>query len=411
MKMAIMLSGTSMSGGVYVVLQHASYLVDRGHDVIILSKKVLPLAELSWHPDSCRLKTMTIKEAEDDHFDVIIATFWVTVYWLHRIQAKAYVYFNQSVESRFYFEEQKFERGLAEATYLSGAFLFTEATWIKEYVHERYGIGAWLVRNGIRKDVYSSDGPAIQQREQGKLRILVEGPLGVSFKNVERTIELCQRSSADEVWLLTSSEVADDLNVDRVFSRVPVVETPAIYRSCDVLVKLSYIEGMFGPPLEMFHCGGTAIVYDVSGHDEYIVNGKNAIVVPTDDEDAVICAINRLKSDNNELDCLKAGAVHTATQWHCWSESSAEFEKGLRHIMADEYLMPTTVFRQRMKIMAEIFMNYQNTCISLHEMAMKNGEATAHVQSVQNQLNEVMNSLAWKIGRAITWLPRRLLQF
>ena len=51
-----------------------------------------------------------------------------------------------------------------------------------------------------------------------------------------------------------------------------------IYRSCDVIVKLSYVEGMFGPPLEMFHCGGTSIVYDVTGHDEYIVHGKNGLV-------------------------------------------------------------------------------------------------------------------------------------
>lgn len=70
---------------------------------------------------------------------------------------------------------------------------------------------------------------------------------------------------------------------------------PEIYRSCDVIVKLSYIEGMFGPPLEMFHCGGTAIVYDVTGHDEYIVHEKNALVVKTDDDKQVINYIKWIK--------------------------------------------------------------------------------------------------------------------
>jgi hypothetical protein len=42
-------------------------------------------------------------------------------------------------------------------------------------------------------------------------------------------------------------------------------DTPLVYRSCDILGKLSYVEGMFGPPLEMFHCGWTAIVYNVTG--------------------------------------------------------------------------------------------------------------------------------------------------
>lgn len=42
---------------------------------------------------------------------------------------------------------------------------------------------------------------------------------------------------------------------------------------------------MFGPPLEMFHCGGTSIVYDVTGHDEYIVHDKNGLVAKTDDDE------------------------------------------------------------------------------------------------------------------------------
>jgi glycosyltransferase involved in cell wall biosynthesis len=108
----------------------------------------------------------------------------------------------------------------------------------------------------------------------------VEGPLGVSYKNVEKTIELCRQAEVDEIWLLTSSEVTDYPGVNRCFSRVPITETAAIYRSCDLLVKLSYVEGMFGPPLEMFHCGGTALVYDVTGHDEYIRHQQNSIVVP-----------------------------------------------------------------------------------------------------------------------------------
>jgi len=96
----------------------------------------------------------------------------------------------------------------------------------------------------------------------------------VFFKNVEKTIELCLQSDADEIWLLTSTEISEYPGVDKCFSRVAIEKTPEIYRSCDVLVKLSYVEGMFGPPLEMFHCGGTAIVYDVTGHDEYIKHKK-----------------------------------------------------------------------------------------------------------------------------------------
>ena len=159
----------------------------------------------------------------------------------------------------------------------------------------------------------------------GKLRVLVEGPVDVDFKNVPKTVELCKESNADEIWLLTSSKIKNYEGCDRVFSCVPITETPKIYRSCDVIVKLSYVEGMFGPPLEMFHCGGTAITYDVTGYDEYIENGVNALVAKKDDERKVVEYINTLKRDEALLKQLKENALCTARKWISWENSSDLF--------------------------------------------------------------------------------------
>jgi glycosyltransferase involved in cell wall biosynthesis len=110
-----------------------------------------------------------------------------------------------------------------------------------------------------------------------------------------------------------------------VFERVSVESTPTVYRSCDVLVKLSQVEGMYGPPLEMFHCGGTTVTYDVTGHEEYVEDGTNGIVVTMNDEQGVIDAVRRLKRDRSLLNRLRAGALATAATWPDWSESSSHF--------------------------------------------------------------------------------------
>jgi len=144
---------------------------------------------------------------------------------------------------------------------------------------------------------------------------------------VPKTIELCRKSNADEIWLLTSSDIESYDGIDKVFSKVSIFDTPLIYRSCDVIVKLSYVEGMFGPPLEMFHCGGTAIVYDVTGYDEYISHNNNALVVKTGDEAQVIKFINKLKEDSELLHRLKIGALETAKQWDNWSSQVDKFEE------------------------------------------------------------------------------------
>lgn len=323
MKIAIILATTSISGGLNVVLEHAGHLVRAGHcvDLVILSGG--RLKNLVWHRNGDYFKIIELWQAMRNYYDIVIATFWTTCMKAHMVPANHYIYFVQSIESRFY--STKMEQAQAEATYLMGFEVITEATWIKRYLADRYGIVSWLVRNGVEKKIYL---PWMKKRNlnTGIFRVLVEGPIEVEFKNVRKTISLCKQSMADEIWFLTSSDVTSYPDVDRVYSRVPISQTPQIYGNCDLLVKLSYVEGMFGPPLEMFHCGGTAIVYNVSGCDEYIRNGINAIVIESNDEKSVIYNINNLYTNRKRLKYLQDGALATAVEWRDWTEASEEFE-------------------------------------------------------------------------------------
>jgi glycosyltransferase involved in cell wall biosynthesis len=82
---------------------------------------------------------------------------------------------------------------------------------------------------------------------------------------------------------------------------------------------------MYGPPLEMFHCGGTVVTYDVTGSDEYVINDFNGLIVPMDDVSAVASALKKLKQDPKLVSKLKAGAELTATRWPDWQHSSSRF--------------------------------------------------------------------------------------
>lgn len=332
MKWAIFLGSAAVGGGTYVIFEHAIRAKDRGEDVTIVTMEKVLAEELYWHKRASELTWKTIEEAEKEEYDIVISTWWRLVYEAYRVKGRHYLYFVQSIESRFYVPEEKPIRQLAEATYMLPMKMITEATWIKEYLKENYCKDALLVHNGIRKDVYVPEGDCCAPREPGKLRVLVEGPVDVDFKNIPKTVGLCMESKADEIWLMTSSEISCYKGVDRVFSKVPITDTPKIYRSCDVIVKLSYVEGMFGPPLEMFHCGGTAITYDVTGHDEYIVHGVNGLVAKRDDDQKVIEYINKLKDEPEYLQKLKEGALKTASEWIPWEESSDRFYDAVRKL-------------------------------------------------------------------------------
>jgi glycosyltransferase involved in cell wall biosynthesis len=355
MKWAVLLGSPDISGGSYVIFEHVIRAKRRGVEVYMVTEQPINEQSLDWHPEAKELNWITFTECQNLNFDIAIATWWRTVYELYRIKAHSYAYFVQSIESRFYPEQEQALRMFVEATYMLPLQFITEATWIKEYLKKEHGKDAHLVLNGIRKDIYCREGEEHAPRVPARLRVLVEGPLGVSFKNVEKTIALCKQSTADEIWLLTSSPVKVYSGIDRVFSRIPIHETPKVYRSCDVIVKLSYVEGMFGPPLEMFHCGGTSITYNVTGHDEYIRSEYNGIVINRDDEEQVICAINSLKENKERLNCLKEGALRTANEWPDWSHSSLNFEKVLTQIIQQNDSYTQELLEKRLKFFFDFY--------------------------------------------------------
>lgn len=325
MKWIVLLAGVGICGGVNVIFEHIAYAHSQGVEVTVVSNKKLSSMDMKWHAAAECAEYKTYEECNGLCYDIAIVTGWDTVYEIYKINAKKYVYFVQAVESRFHKNQNTLGARLAEMTYVLPFQYVTEATWIRKYLSDRYGWQAELILNGINKSIFAGKVEPYAARQQGSLRVLVEGNVENWRKNVENTVEVCRQSEADEIWLMTSSDISAYEGVDRVFSKVPIRDVPKIYASCDVLVKLSLVEGMFGPPLEMFHCGGTAITYDIEGAEEYIIHEYNALVAPKYDTKTVVTYINELKRNHEKLCTLKMNAMNTAQKWRGWECASKEF--------------------------------------------------------------------------------------
>jgi glycosyltransferase involved in cell wall biosynthesis len=333
-KVCFVVGSIAISGGTYVILQHASYLADHGYDVTLAIQEPFTEATSAWHDQSRKVRCAPIDQARSQTFDLVIATWWKTVFELSTFDAPHFAYFVQSIESRFYPEHERPLRALVDATYRFPISFITEATWIADHLKQMFGQDAALVRNGIRKDIYTPNGVAISPRQPGRPRVLIEGHFNISFKNTAIALDLARQAGAKDIWVMTGSPVRSLPGVSRVFSRVPIHKTPDIYRSCDILVKLSTVEGMFGPPLEMFHCGGTAVVLDVTGHDEYIKHGFNAVVVQNRDTKRVVAELRKLLTEPDYLARLKQGALQTANEWPDWAQSSQMFMQWVNAMLA-----------------------------------------------------------------------------
>lgn len=312
-QIAYVIPGTAISGGIGVVCQHANRLIERGYQVYIISED--NNNEISWFPHQ-NVTVVPLKEF-DFEVDILIATAWSTAYTVQAFRAKRKIYFVQSDESRFY-EKTSFEYRQALNTYKMNFEYMTEAKWIKKWLEDEFNQVCSYVPNGIDTDIIHRTEPL--EERNNKIRVLLEGAINSKFKGMEEAFKVVEDIEC-EVWCVSNNgKPRDGWKCDRFFEKVSMNEMKKIYSSCDILLKMSKVEGFFGPPLEMMACGGVCVVAKVTGYEEYIINEKNALVVEAGDVIGAKQAICRLIEDEKLRKQLIACGQTTVKEWS-WSRS------------------------------------------------------------------------------------------
>ncbi len=324
MNVAFLLNDLHLSGGVSTVVEHARRLTDRRGWRVVLVLVREPDVPNWQYRKLAGLPVLSLDEAAEDRFDVAVATWWETTSGLFALSADRYAYFVQSLEERFYLPSQHADRLGAAVTHDLPLTYLTEARWIARALEEgRRGVPCFYVRNGVAKDVFAVP-EQLDVRLDGPLRILIEGRADVWFKGVGDALSaVAAMREPRHVTVVAPdrSGIADDA-AERVVGPLTHEEMAELYSETDVVLKLSRVEGMFGPPLEGFHHGATCVVTPVTGHDEYVVHGWNGLVVDWDDVRGAGRQLDLLSRDRRLLHFLRRNAVQTARAWPSWEQSS-----------------------------------------------------------------------------------------
>ena len=326
MNIAFVLNDLHLSGGVGTVVEHARRLTDRHGWRVVLVLVQQAEAPPRQHQKLPGLPVLSLDAAAEERFDVAVATWWETTSSLFTLSADRYCYFVQSLEDRFYLPSQQADRLGAAVTYNLPVTFLTEARWIAQSLEEgRQGARCYYVRNGVDKQVFALP-DQVDVRLHGPLRILIEGRNDVWFKGVgEAMAAVAAMGEPHHLTLVCpdTSGIAPEA-ADRIEGPLTHEEMAQLYSQTDVVLKLSRVEGMFGPPLEGFHRGATCVVTPVTGHDEYVRHGWNGLVVDWDDPHGTGRQLDLLSQDRRLLHFLRTNALETARAWPS-SEQSSEF--------------------------------------------------------------------------------------
>ncbi len=309
---------------------------EHGFDVSLVTTDALD--DPDWEYEHLpHVHVMTLSDALEEEFDIAISTWWETAYSLFVLRAKRYASFVQSIEDRFYEPHESIERLSARLTLDLPVAFITEASWIAETLGElRPDASVHLVRNGIDKQVFAPV-ETIEPNIDEPLRVLIEGSPESWYKGIGNAINSVNAMKEPKRLTLVCPNRIGLAPEDaaRAIGPLSQTELAAIYADTDVLVKLSRVEGMYGPPLEGFHRGATCVTTEVTGHDEYIEHGVNALICDWDDERGTAAQLDLLARDRELLARLRRGALATAREWPNWQESSSNFAAALNEIAAE----------------------------------------------------------------------------
>lgn len=326
-KIAYIIPSTGIGGGLAVVIQHTNRLIKKGYDVLLISTDGTD--QITW--TKCSAQVIPINSPKTYYFeniDLLIATFYDTVKFLEDIKSKRKLYFVQSDERRFFRENQRELIERVQETYETDYEFFTEAIWIQKWLKDEFNKDAYYVPNGLDPEIFHRTEPL--EKKGGKIRVLLEGPIDIWFKGMHDAYAAVRNLNV-ELWIISSAGKPPSYwRYDKFFEKVPMDEMKEIYSSCDILLKMSRVEGFFGPPLEAMACGCIPVVSKVTGYDEYIVDGENAMVVEMGDIKGAERVIQELMDNPNLRDELIRNGRETAKEWS-WERSIDYLEKVINH--------------------------------------------------------------------------------
>ena len=329
-KIAYVIPGVGISGGIAVVLQHVNRLLKNGFDVMVLSQDLEE--KIDWFPG----QSVPIYAWDCDYckknIDIAVATSWSTVPSADTLSAKRKIYFVQSDERRFYDDLEK--KKFIEKTYSVDFEYMTEAKWIQKWLKEEFGHETYYVPNGLDEKIFFKTEPI--EPKTSKPRVLIEGAINVPFKGMDDAYAAVKDLDC-ELWIVSNNgKPKKDWRYDRFFENVPFDKMNEIYSSCDIFLKMSRVEGFFGPPMEAMACGCAVVVGKVTGYDEYIVDGENALVVEQGDVEEARKAVQRLIDNPDLRNKLIENGYKTAKQWD-WDRSIDMLEKVIAGEKIDQY--------------------------------------------------------------------------
>ncbi len=354
MKINVILTNASMSGGTRVIVTQAQELMARGHEVRAFStppkppgfrKTVSSLLHLkgwpkkwglepsffdgSGVPHTALAKFRPISNRDLPDADVVVATWWETAEWVWRLAPSkgAKAFFIQ------HYETWGGEPKRVDAAWRLPLHKIVISKWLAELARDKFGdANVSHVPNSVDMKLFHAPPRGRQNRPTVGL---LYNPLWFKGCSVAlKAIAIAMRQIPDLQLIAFGQDPPRQslpLPAGAQYLIKPSQETiKDIYAQCDVWVCGSRAEGFHLPPLEAMACRCPVVSTRVGGPLDTIEEGKNGFLVDVEDSKALAeRLIDVLKLSDPQWQAMSDAAYATACRYS-WQDAAGLMEKALQ---------------------------------------------------------------------------------
>ena len=261
-------------------------------------------------------------------FDAVVATANQSVEWIKPLikdpgTAIVLGYYIQDYEP-YFFEEGTDSHRIAVASYRIGDALklFTKTSWNAEVLWRELGVSAPVVGASYDADLFRPfDEPSLLPISRGHLTITAMVRPSTPRRNPEGTMRILYAlkkrygerisieifgAEADGPPIPAPAQNFDYVNHGQIFGKALI----RLFSRTDIFVDMSDYQAMGLTAMEAMACGAVPVVPIKGGAASFAIAGRNALMVPTDDEVEVVKVITALIEDPARLRPLRINAIN-----------------------------------------------------------------------------------------------------
>jgi glycosyltransferase involved in cell wall biosynthesis len=294
MKIAHLLADTALAGGIRVILAHADVLIDRGHEVVLVTTDTPP----AWRTTRAPWQRVAhLGNARVDDCDFVIGTFWTVVPTAYALAADRAIHFCQGYEGSFTAYQPQKEA--IDAVYRLPIPKITVSPHLVDICRQFHDDATYIGQ--IVDDVYYQP----HAPRGGTPRVLLVGPMQADFKGIEVGYEAVRhaRARGAKFDLIRVSQWAPAENepvelAAEFHVALDTAHMSALIASCDIFLGPSLHQEGFGlPAAESLASGVPAVLSAIPSFLSWDAQRDFALFVAEGDADAMGEALLRLLGD------------------------------------------------------------------------------------------------------------------